>query len=262
MMKRKLAIAFCVAMCVVPTCIAGCAPGVEGTTSSVSGTGAGGDAVSPAAGSPAPWAIDPDEASPPEIPPWEREAQPAVPMPVSVLTKNKIIATITMEDGSEIVAELYPDVAPQTVRNFVYLARLGFYDGLTFHRIMTGFMIQGGCPQGTGYGNPGYSIWGEFTENGFTNDLKHARGVLSMARGGENNSAGSQFFIMHATAASLNLKYAAFGKVISGMDVVDEIAKTPVTDNNGSVARENQPIIKSITIEDDVELPPPEKLSR
>jgi len=180
------------------------------------------------------------------------------------LKENTIQATITMEDGGVIVVELYPDIAPQSVRNFVHLARLGFYDGLKFHRIMSGFMIQGGCPEATGSGNPGYSIWGEFKSNGFTNNLKHTRGVLSMARGGDPyyNSAGSQFFIMHAASSHLDGDYAAFGFVTSGMDVVDKIAKTPVLNNNGKVAPENMPVIKSIVIDDDTELPEPEKLPR
>ena len=171
-----------------------------------------------------------------------------------------IHATITMESGGVIELELYPELAPQSVRNFVYLARKGFYDGLTFHRIMKGFMIQGGDPAGTGTGSPGYTIKGEFSENGFTNDLKHTRGVLSMARRGEPDTAGSQFFIMHADNAGLDGKYAAFGKVLSGMDVVDEIAATPNSGDNGAVADENKPVIKTITIDDDRALPEPEML--
>ena len=177
--------------------------------------------------------------------------------------ENTIQATITMQDGAVIVIELYPDLAPQSVRNFVSLARSGFYDGLKFHRIIKGFMIQGGCPDSNGMGNPGYSIFGEFAENGFANDLSHTRGVLSMARGGfDMNSAGSQFFIVHATSPHLNGAYAAFGKVIDGMDVVDALAETPVIDNNGSVAAGNMPVMKSITIDDDIEIPEPEKLGR
>jgi len=176
--------------------------------------------------------------------------------------ENTIQATITMEDGGVIVIELYPDLAPQSVRNFVYLARDGFYDGLKFHRIMKGFMIQGGCPLGTGTGNPGYSIAGEFTENGFENDLKHTRGVLSMARANDPDSAGSQFFIVHGDAQFLDGKYAAFGQVISGMDVVDRIAETPNIGTNGEVADKDKPVIKSITIDDDIELPEPIKLDR
>lgn len=169
-----------------------------------------------------------------------------------------------MEDGGVITLELYPDLAPQSVRNFVYLARQGYYDGLKFHRIIAGFMIQGGCPDGTGSGNPGYSIWGEFALNGFKNDLKHTRGVVSMARGGNPyyNTGGSQFFIVHQDAAHLDGEYAAFGKVTSGLDVVDAIAKTPNSGRNGAVAPENMPVMKSIVIDDDTELPEPEMLGR
>lgn len=137
------------------------------------------------------------------------------------------IMTITMADGGKIVCELYPEKAPQSVRNMISLANKGFYDGLIFHRVISGFMIQGGCPQGTGMGGPGHTIKGEFAANGVKNDLKHTRGVLSMARSGNPNSAGSQFFIMHADAPHLDGQYAAFGKVIEGMDVVDEIAAVP-----------------------------------
>ncbi len=138
------------------------------------------------------------------------------------------IVTITMENGGVIKAELYPEIAPNTVANFVSLVESGFYDGLIFHRVIPGFMIQGGDPQGTGMGGPGYTIKGEFARNGFRqNNLKHTRGVLSMARSMMPNSAGSQFFIMHANAPHLDGDYAAFGKVTEGMDVVDAIAKTP-----------------------------------
>ena len=131
---------------------------------------------------------------------------------------------ITMENGGVIEGELYPDKAPQSVRNFIDLCDHHFYDGLIFHRVIPGFMIQGGCPEGTGMGGPGYCIKGEFFFNGVKNDLKHKRGVLSMARSSSPNSAGSQFFIMHADAKHLDGQYAAFGKVTSGMDVVDAIA--------------------------------------
>ena len=142
------------------------------------------------------------------------------------------IMTITMADGGKIVCELYPEKAPQSVRNMISLANKGFYDGLTFHRVIPGFMIQGGCPNGTGTGGPGWHIKGEFAANGVKNDLKHTRGVLSMARAMDPNSAGSQFFIMHEDAPHLDGQYAAFGKVVSGMDVVDEIAmvKTDYSD--------------------------------
>lgn len=134
--------------------------------------------------------------------------------------------TIEMEFGGRIVLELYPDVAPNTVNNFLSLVKSGFYDGLTFHRVIKGFMIQGGCPLGNGTGGPGYCIKGEFGANGFNNDLKHDRGVISMARAMNPDSAGSQFFIMHKAAPHLDGQYAAFGKVVEGMDMVDEIAES------------------------------------
>ena len=134
------------------------------------------------------------------------------------------VATITMKGGKQIKIELYPDVAPNTVNNFISLANGGFYDGLIFHRVIRGFMIQGGCPQGKGTGGPGYCIAGEFKQNGFKNDLKHTRGVISMARAMNPNSAGSQFFIMHADSPHLDGAYAAFGKVIEGIEVVDGVA--------------------------------------
>ena len=133
--------------------------------------------------------------------------------------------TITMENGGVISGELYPEKAPQSVYNFISLANKGYYNGLIFHRVIPGFMIQGGCPEGTGMGGPGYCIKGEFFFNGIKNDLKHKRGVLSMARSSSPNSAGSQFFIMHADAKHLDMQYAGFGKVTSGMEVVDAIAK-------------------------------------
>lgn len=139
------------------------------------------------------------------------------------------IATIEMENGRKIKVELYPDKAPNTVNNFISLANGGFYDGLIFHRVIKGFMIQGGDPAGVGTGGPGYQIKGEFALNGFRqNDIKHQRGVISMARAYDPNSAGSQFFIMHDNASYLDGQYAAFGKVCEGMDTVDEIACTPV----------------------------------
>lgn len=137
--------------------------------------------------------------------------------------KNPVI-TIEMESGGIIKAELYPEIAPNTVNNFIYLINKGFYDGLIFHRVIKDFMIQGGCPEGTGTGGPGYCIKGEFAANGFANDLEHLEGVLSMARAMNPDSAGSQFFIMHKAAPHLDGQYAAFGKVIEGMDVVNEIA--------------------------------------
>ena len=197
------------------------------------------------------------EEQPPAAP--EQSTQP---QEEEELNTNTIQATITMEDGGEIVVELYPEVAPQAVYNFVHLARQGFYDGLKFHRIMKGFMIQGGDPNGDGSGGPGYTITGEFAKNGFANDLKHERGVLSMARLGDPayNSAGSQFFIMHADYPGLNGDYAAFGKVISGLEVVDLIADIPNSGSNGAVAEDNKPVIKSITINDDREWPEPDRL--
>ena len=173
---------------------------------------------------------------------------------------NNIQATITMEDGGVIVLELYPDVAPQSVYNFVYLARQGYYDGLTFHRIIKGFMIQGGDPSSTGTGGPGYSIKGEFADNGFINDLKHKRGILSMARSQHPDSAGSQFFIIHKKSSHLDGAYAAFGQVVSGMDVMDKIANTANSGPNGEVAEKDMPVMASVTIDDDVELPEPDKL--
>lgn len=139
------------------------------------------------------------------------------------------IVTITMENGDVIKAELYPEIAPNTVNNFISLVKKGFYNGLIFHRVIDGFMIQGGCPEGTGMGGPNYSIRGEFAQNGFNNDLKHTEGVLSMARSMMPDSAGSQFFIMHKAAPHLDGAYAAFGKVTEGMDVVNKIATTATT---------------------------------
>ena len=156
------------------------------------------------------------------------------------------IVTIEMENGGKIVAELYPEIAPETVNNFVSLAGKGFYDGLIFHRVISGFMIQGGDPLGDGTGGPGYCIKGEFLMNGIKNTLSHKRGVLSMARAGHPNSAGSQFFIMHADAKFLNNQYAAFGKVTEGMEVVDAIAAVK-TDANDRPKEEQK--IKSITVE-------------
>ena len=134
------------------------------------------------------------------------------------------IVTITIKDLGDIKAELYPEIAPITVENFIKLASQGFYNGLTFHRVLPGFMIQGGCPDGTGMGGPGYHIKGEFAQNGVKNDLRHTRGVLSMARAMDPDSAGSQFFIMHENAPHLDGAYAAFGKVIEGIEIVDKIA--------------------------------------
>ena len=156
------------------------------------------------------------------------------------------IVTITMENGDVMKAELYPEIAPNTVKNFVSLVSKGYYDGLIFHRVIKGFMIQGGCPEGTGMGGPGYSIKGEFSGNGFTNDLKHTKGVLSMARSMMPNSAGSQFFIMHETSPHLDGQYAAFGKVTEELDVVDKIASVK-TDYSDRPIEEQK--IKSITVD-------------
>ena len=142
------------------------------------------------------------------------------------MAQNPII-TFTMENGEQIRAELYPEIAPNTVNNFISLVNKGYYNGLIFHRVINGFMIQGGCPDGTGMGGPGYHIPGEFAMNGFKNELRHTEGVLSMARAQHPDSAGSQFFIMHKTSPHLDGSYAAFGKVIEGMDVVNRIADVP-----------------------------------
>ena len=156
------------------------------------------------------------------------------------------VVTITMEDGKIIKAELYPEIAPNTVRNFVSLVQKGYYDGLIFHRVISGFMIQGGCPSGTGTGGPGYGIKGEFSQNGFANNLKHSEGVLSMARAMHPDSAGSQFFIMHKNSPHLDGAYAAFGKVCEGMEAVNEIAGVSVDYND----RPNQvQKIRSMTVD-------------
>ena len=167
------------------------------------------------------------------------------------------VVTIIMENGDVMKAELYPEVAPNTVNNFISLVKKGYYDGLIFHRVIRGFMIQGGCPQGTGMGGPGYSIKGEFSQNGFKNDLKHTEGVLSMARSMMPNSAGSQFFIMHKDAPHLDGAYAAFGKVTEGMDVVNKIAEER-TDYSDRPLKTQK--IKSMTVDTfGVEYPDPEK---
>lgn len=160
-------------------------------------------------------------------------------------------AEIEIRDYGKISVELDADTAPITVTNFVNLAKSGFYDGLTFHRIISGFMIQGGDPEGTGTGGSGKNIKGEFSKNGVENGIKHVRGVISMARSMQNDSASSQFFIVHKDSPHLDGSYAAFGKVTGGMEVVDQICeKTPVIDENGTVTPENQPIIEKITVID------------
>ncbi len=173
------------------------------------------------------------------------------------MAQNPVV-TITMKDGGGIKLELYPETAPISVNNFISLVKKNFYDGLVFHRVINGFMIQGGCPDGTGMGGPGYSIKGEFAQNGVANSLKHTEGVLSMARSMHPDSAGSQFFIMHKNAPHLDGGYAAFGKVVEGMDVVNRIAET-ATDNSD---RPLEPqIMQSVTVDTfGAEYPEPEKI--
>lgn len=160
------------------------------------------------------------------------------------MAQNPIV-TIEMENGDIIKAELYPEIAPNTVKNFISLVKKGYYDGLIFHRVINGFMIQGGCPDGTGMGGPGYSIKGEFAQNGFANDLKHTEGVLSMARSMMPDSAGSQFFIMHKNAPHLDGAYAAFGKVIEGQDIVNKIATTQTDYSDRPLKKQ---IMKKVTV--------------
>jgi len=166
--------------------------------------------------------------------------------------------TIEMDNGKKMLLELYPDIAPKTVNNFISLVRKGYYDGLIFHRVISGFMIQGGCPDGTGMGGPGYKITGEFSGNGIENSLKHSAGVISMARSQNPNSAGSQFFIMHKDSPHLDGSYAAFGAIVEGQDVVDAIASC----ETGPQDRPKTPqTIKSVTAETHgVDYPEPEKL--
>jgi len=166
--------------------------------------------------------------------------------------------TIEMNGGKKIVAELYPEIAPNTVNNFISLINKGFYDGLIFHRVIKGFMLQGGDPEGNGTGGPGYSIKGEFSQNGFENDLKHTAGVLSMARSMMPDSAGSQFFIMHMDSPHLGGAYAAFGKVIEGFDVVDGIAE--VKTNFSDKPKEDQIMVKVTVDTFGVDYPEPEKV--
>ena len=168
------------------------------------------------------------------------------------------VVTIEMENGNKIKVELYPEIAPNTVHNFIDLVKKGFYNGLIFHRVIPGFMIQGGCPQGVGIGGPGYQIKGEFRGNGFKNDLKHGRGVISMARSGHPDSAGSQFFIMHENSPHLDGQYAAFGKVIEGLEEVDRIAATKRGSNDKPVEDQK---MKEVTINlFGLDYPEPEKL--
>ena len=173
------------------------------------------------------------------------------------MAQNPIV-TIEMENGDIIKAELYPEIAPNTVNNFISLVKKGFYNGLNFHRVINGFMIQGGCPQGTGTGGPGYSIKGEFSQNGVQNDLAHTPGVLSMARAMHPDSAGSPFFIMHKTSPHLDGAYAAFGKVIEGLDVVDKIATTRTDFRDRPMKPQ---VMKTVTVDTfGVDYPEPEKL--
>ena len=165
---------------------------------------------------------------------------------VACAEANLPVATIEMADGGVMTLELYPDIAPNTVANFIELANSGFYDGVIFHRVISGFMIQGGDPTGTGMGGPGYSIEGEFTSNGFENPLSHTRGVISMARTMDPNSAGSQFFIMHADAPQLDGQYAAFGRVTQGIEVVDQIAAVQTDASDRPL--EDQ-VIRSVRVE-------------
>ena len=162
------------------------------------------------------------------------------------MSNQNPIVTFTMENGDVMKAELYPDVAPNTVNNFISLVKKGFYDGLIFHRVIAGFMIQGGDPEGSGMGGPGYSIKGEFNYNGVENNLKHSRGVLSMARAQHPDSAGSQFFIMHADAPNLDGQYAAFGKLVEGEDVLDSIASI---DTDWSDRPRTPQVMKTVTVD-------------
>ena len=174
------------------------------------------------------------------------------------MAQNPIV-TITMENGDVMKAELYPEIAPNTVNNFISLIQKNFYDVLIFHRIIKGFMIQGGCPDGTGMGGPGYSIKGEFSQNGFTNDLKHTKGLLSIARAMHPDSAGSQFSIMHENATHLDGSYAAFGKVTDGLDIVDKLASVKTTYYDDRPVEDQR--IKSVTVETfGISYPEPEKI--
>lgn len=198
-----------------------------------------------------------------QVEPWGRDDTRGRSQGVRIMNKeiemsSNPIVTIMMENGDVIKAELYPEIAPQSVYNFISLVKQGFYDGLIFHRVIKGFMIQGGDPEGMGFGGPGYHIKGEFAMNGFANDLKHTEGVLSMARSQHPDSAGSQFFIMHKNSPHLDGSYAAFGKVTEGMDAVNRIAETE-TDYQDRPRTEQR--MKTVTVETfGVEYPEPEKL--
>ncbi|OJV66386.1 MAG: peptidylprolyl isomerase [Clostridiales bacterium 38-18] len=173
------------------------------------------------------------------------------------MAQNPIV-TITMVGGKQMQVELYPEVAPNTVNNFISLVKQGYYDGLIFHRVIKGFMIQGGCPNGNGMGGPGYGIKGEFLINGVQNNMKHTKGVLSMARAQNPNSAGSQFFIMHQNSPHLDGQYAAFGKIIEGQEIVDEIAEVKTTHSDRPL--EEQKIETMVVDTFGVEYPEPEKM--
>jgi peptidyl-prolyl cis-trans isomerase B (cyclophilin B) len=171
---------------------------------------------------------------------------------------NNPMVTMTLESGKSIKIELYPEIAPNTVNNFISLVQKGFYNGLVFHRVIKGFMIQGGCPEGTGMGGPGYGIKGEFVTNGVQNNLKHDKGVLSMARSQSPNSAGSQFFIMHENSSHLDGQYAGFGKVVEGIEAVDEIATVKTGYGDRPVVDQR---IKEVTVDlDGVDYPEPTKM--
>lgn len=173
------------------------------------------------------------------------------------MSQNPVV-TMTMNSGNSVKIELYPEVAPNTVNNFISLVKKGFYNNLTFHRVIYGFMIQGGCPNGNGMGGPGYSIKGEFNQNRFQNDLKHEPGVISMARAMHPNSAGSQFFLMHQTSPHLDGAYAAFGKITEGLAVVDKIAQVPTGPNDKPVEPQ---VIQSMTVDTQgTEYPQPDTL--
>ena len=243
-MKKLIAILLCCAFLALTA--AACAPRVDFTSENTAApAGNAGDTTAEPTTAPTPA-----PSAPPAPPSNDNTNEGEKYM-------NKIYATITMENGGVIKLELYPDLAPQSVRNFCYLARSGFYDGLTFHRIIPGFMIQGGDPDGNGTGGPGYCIKGEFAANGFENELKHARGVISWARKSRpNDSAGSQFFIMHQDAPHLDGSYAAFGRVIEGMEVVDAIAAVETDAGDRPLT---PVVIETITIEGP-ELPEPDKI--
>ena len=201
-----------------------------------------------------------DETGAPEttVPQSEQTTDKPETEETTVANGENPIITITMQNGGVIKVELYPDVAPNTVNNFISLAQKGFYDGLIFHRVIPGFMIQGGDPEGMGYGGPGYAIKGEFSANGFENELAHTRGVISMARSSAPDSAGSQFFIMVEDAPHLDGEYAAFGKVIEGMDVVDEIV---AADTDANDKPYDDQIMQTVTVDTrGVDYPEPETL--